>query len=185
MPYHHAYWHNYYRRPFMFCGPSRLIWFGIGSVATWAWIRHHENERFQGRGWCPSPRSRIDYRAQPQPQTQTQTQTAQNPSREWNDYPMMASQGGQGQGTSGTAPGTTNAVAPPPSPPPPLQSSPAAAEQEYERVRQMRRDAEETVSQKSQSLSSATVPVWRSGSLVRSFVPSAKGVVTIDREERK
>ncbi|KAH9983913.1 hypothetical protein BJV74DRAFT_886570 [Russula compacta] len=25
------------------CGPSRLVWFGIGSVATWAWIHHHEH----------------------------------------------------------------------------------------------------------------------------------------------
>ena len=99
----------------MFCGPSRLIWFGIGSFATWAWIRHHENQRLNGQGgWCPQ--RRVDYRAQ------TQTQDT---SREWNPTTM-------GQGTGG-APGTQ----PPQSP---------LGDQDYERLRQMSRNAEETVS---------------------------------------
>jgi len=119
---HHAYWHNNYHhtRPFMFYGPSRLVWFGIGSFATWAWIRHHENQRLNGQGgWCPQ--RRVDYPAQ----TQTQMQ---NTSREWT--PTMGH--GQGQGTSG-APGTQ-------------PQSPVVGDQDYERLRQMGRNAEETVS---------------------------------------
>lgn len=106
----------------MFCGPSRLVWFGIGSFATWAWIRHHENQRVHGQGgWWP-PR-RVDYGAQ------TQTQDT---SREWNPTPTMGHGQGQGQGTSG-APGTQ-------------PQSPMVGDQEYERLRQMGRNAEETVS---------------------------------------
>ena len=115
----------------MICGPSRLVWFGIGSFATWAWIRHHENERLHGRGhghgeWCPR---RVDYPAQTQPQTQ-------NASREWNSNPnpMM----GQGQGIP-----TVTSGAPGGAPQPQL---PSLADQDYERLRQMGRNAEETVS---------------------------------------
>ncbi|KAH9995016.1 hypothetical protein BJV77DRAFT_267314 [Russula vinacea] len=50
MPHHHVYWHNHLRRYNMLCGPSRLVWFGIGSLVTYAWFRHH-------RDHCP----RVDY----------------------------------------------------------------------------------------------------------------------------
>jgi len=124
----------------MFCGPTRLVWFGIGSVATWAWIRHHEDRRrlHDHQGWCPA---RADYR----PQTQTQTQ---NTPREWN--PMTTGQGQawaahhQGQGTNGAAP------APAPAPGTPPQSP---ADQDYERLRQIGRNAEETIS----GMSEATI----------------------------
>lgn len=119
----------------MICGPSRLVWFGIGSVATWAWIRHHENERLHGRGhghgeWCPR---RVDYPAQTQPQTQ-------NASREWNSNsnpnpnPMM----GQGQGIPTVTSGAQGGASQP--------QLPSFADQDYERLRQMGRNAEETVS---------------------------------------
>jgi hypothetical protein len=149
MPHPHAFLHNYqhhiYRRPFMICGPSRLVWFGIGSVATWAWIRHHEKERLHGRGhghghghgeWCPR---RVDYPAQ----TQTQTQNA---SREWNSNPnpMMGHRDGQGQAQGATI-ATTTSGAQGGAPQPPQLPSPGA-DQDYERLRQMGRNAEETVS---------------------------------------
>jgi len=120
----------------MFFGPSRLVWFGIGSVATWAWIRHHENRdrQLHGQGWCPP---RVDYRAQT---TQAQNTT----SREWNPT-MTTGQGqsqaqgqGQGQGSSSTS------GAAPRTPP----QSPADADQDYERLRQIGRNAEETVSRR-------------------------------------
>ncbi|KAI0256002.1 hypothetical protein BJV78DRAFT_1151421 [Lactifluus subvellereus] len=40
-------------------GPSRFVWFTIGSVATWAWMRSHHHE-----GGCSSARVCYDSRAQ-------------------------------------------------------------------------------------------------------------------------
>ena len=42
-------------------GPSRFVWFTIGSVATWAWMRFHLHHRHDG---CPSARIGYDTRTQ-------------------------------------------------------------------------------------------------------------------------
>ncbi|KAI9512272.1 hypothetical protein F5148DRAFT_1365513 [Russula earlei] len=36
----------------MFYGPSRLVWFALGSLATWAWMRHRR-ECHDRPGRCP------------------------------------------------------------------------------------------------------------------------------------
>ena len=60
---HHVFWHNHYNRHRMFYGPSRLVWFTIGSVATWAWIHHHRKHNGEGCSWRVehSRRDRVDY----------------------------------------------------------------------------------------------------------------------------
>ena len=41
IPRRHVSWHSYRKNYRMLCGPSRLVWFATGSVATYAWMRHH------------------------------------------------------------------------------------------------------------------------------------------------
>jgi len=75
---HHIFWHNHFKRHRMFYGPSRFVWFTIGSVATWAWIHHH-HRKHNGEG-CPRRveynwRDRVDY-----PGTPAQTNASSSPS---------------------------------------------------------------------------------------------------------
>ena len=136
MPNHHAHWHKFYqhRNVNMFYGPSRIVWFAFGSVATWAWIRHHERNpqgTFQGT-WC---HPRVDYRRvreEPFDGDHGYGERRQTPnmSREWQRPVPMS----QGTGTS-TATGVAG---------PQMQQSPV--DPDFERVRQMGRNAEETVS---------------------------------------
>jgi hypothetical protein len=141
----------------MLCGPSRLVWFGIGSVATWAWIHHH---RDQGS----SCHRRVDYqrgRAQweereeahpaPAPPGAAAGEWRQTPSfsREWPLRPSHTpTHQGQGQGATGGTPGpssrfdnSTTHVGPSGSG---QREQPLA--EDSERLRQISRGAEETVS---------------------------------------
>ena len=55
----HPYWHKHHRVYNRMFGSSRFVWFTIGSVATWAWMRsHHRHDS------CPSARIGYDSRAQ-------------------------------------------------------------------------------------------------------------------------
>jgi len=138
----------------MFCGPSRLIWFGLGSVATWAWIRHHQQHRCEGTTWPPRA---VDYRgrasswerqaaADDDGGERRQMPPAMPMSREDSEWrrPMPMRQG-QGTGTV-PVPSTGVVVGAPPGPQ--LQSPPPPVDhhQDLERLREMGRNAEETVS---------------------------------------
>ena len=136
----------------MFCGPSRLIWFGIGSVVTYAWMRHHRDlDHGQAGGFC---RPRFERRAQweregapplpPPPSGATSPNNGEwRQTREW-----RPSEQGQGHGTSAGAPIPSTHVAPPgPTAQQQQQDSlPIVTDRDYERLRQMGRSAEETVS---------------------------------------
>jgi hypothetical protein len=119
---HHTHWHSYYKYRNMFGGPSRLVWFAFGSVATWAWIRHHEQHPRHHHGvWC---HRRVDY-GQPSDDERERRQIS-NMSRDWQrpvPVPM-------GEGT-GTALG------------PQMRQTPV--DPDAERLRQIGRNAEETV----------------------------------------
>ena len=160
MPHSHSHWPYYYyvkHHRNMFWGPSRLVWFGLGSVATWAWIRHHHHHhqhRCEGTMWPPRA---VDYRGRPSSwereaaadggaggeRRQMPPAMPTSMSREDSEWrrPMR-----QGQGT-GTAPVPVPSTGVPPgpqlqSPPPP----PVDHHQDFERLREMGRNAEETVS---------------------------------------
>jgi hypothetical protein len=150
MPHHHAYWYKHHNNRMFMCGPSRLVWFGIGSVATWAWMHHrhnhnhnHDHDHQHGSGpW--GYRRRVDYRGREEDAPEYQHQQQQPLSREW--PPMMrpgprldaqaqaapAAPGGAGAGSAG-GPGQREPMAP------------ALADQDLERLRQFGRNAEETV----------------------------------------
>jgi hypothetical protein len=109
----------------MFGGPSRLVWFAFGSVATWAWIRRHEQHpQHQHDGWC---QRRVDY-GQASDEERERRQIS-NMSRDW-QRPAVP----MGQGTAATASGPQM---------PQMQQSPA--DPDTERLRQIGRNAEETV----------------------------------------
>ena len=120
----------------MFCGPSRLVWFAFGSVATWAWIRHHHhNHQDYQRGMGSSCPPRVGYtgRAQWEQQQQQQQPDQSHPN---NSSSSLSPARGDyiGQSTQ-------------PQQPQPQPQSPTLMDREdYERLRQMGRSAEETVS---------------------------------------
>lgn len=134
----------------MFCGPSRIVWFAVGSVATWAWIRHREqNPHHCQGGWR---HRRVDYghasdaaaaAADGGERWQTPT-TASGMSRESWQRPMPMPIG-QGTGISSTTPGVPTG--------PQMQES--SGDQDLERLRQVGRNAEETVSSFVRSCSAA------------------------------
>lgn len=136
---HHLFWHNHHRfyRP-MFFGPSRFLWFSIGSLATFAWMHHHRGDKWScrrttqigydgssGNGqWGPQGRS-----ARPDEQQQQQ----QWGSRQAANDSYFGANGGQ----SGT-----------PLPPPPVVAEAGErfpADRDFDRLREMSRNAEETV----------------------------------------
>ncbi|KAF8475228.1 hypothetical protein DFH94DRAFT_695248 [Russula ochroleuca] len=154
----------------MLCGPSRLVWFGIGSLATYAWIRHH-------RDHCPP---RVDYQRRggdgrgqwereeapppPPPSGPNYGEWRQN-QNQWR--PAHQSQG-QGPTTTGAPPTPTphfdsnsTHVVPPPGGPAggqldqetQLLESLGIPRAEHERLRQIGRSAEETIS----GMSEATI----------------------------
>jgi hypothetical protein len=145
MPHHHAYWYKHHNNNRMFmCGPSRLVWFGIGSIATWAWIHHrHNHDHPLGGPW--GHHRRVDYRAGEEDAPEYQQQQQQHPlSREWpammrpgprldaQEQAAPAAPGGAGAGSAG-GPGQREPAVP------------ALADQDLERLRQFGRNAEETV----------------------------------------
>jgi hypothetical protein len=127
---HHVHWNSYYKYRNMFCGPSRIVWFAFGSVATWAWIRHREQNpqhHCQG-GWG---HRRVDYGFDAADGGERR-QTSSSMSREWQRPPMSM---GQGQGTG--------IISTPGAPGPQMQQS--TGDKDVERLRQIGRNAEETV----------------------------------------
>ena len=127
-------WNSHYKYQFpkMFYGPSRIVWFAFGSVATWALIRHREqNPRHHCQGGWGHRRVDYDYHGVPSDAAgagggergQTSSSTM---SREW-QRPMPM---GQNQGTGISTP-------------PQMQQFPG--DQDVERLRQIGRNAEETV----------------------------------------
>jgi len=152
----------------MFCGPSRLIWFGIGSVVTYAWMRHHRDlDHGQAGGFC---RPRFERRVQweregapplPPPPPGASATSPNNgewrQTREW-----RPTEQGQGHGTSAGAPNTSTHVVPPgPTAQQQQQqdSLPIVTDRDYERLRQMGRSAEETIS----GMSEATIDSMMTG----------------------
>jgi hypothetical protein len=114
----------------MFFGPSRLVWFAFGSVATWAWIRHHENHHHQGA--CPP---RVGYghypgRAQWERERERDQPPPANASSPGPDY-------GQWQRPTPTQTQTQTQQS---------EGSMTPMDYDHERLRQMGRSAEETVS---------------------------------------
>ena len=134
MPYnhwHHPHWHHYYKRYNMFCGPSRLVWFAFGSVATWAWIRHHEKHLHQGGAGCPP---RVGYGYNPRAQWEHERDQSASPNNASSTSPTSPGRGDYGQWRSTQ-------------PQPPTQSeSMTPMDHDHERLRQIGRNAEETVS---------------------------------------
>ena len=122
------------------CGPSRLVWFAFGSVATWAWIhhqrhhrhRHHHHDHQQGMGdTCPP---RVGYTGRAQWEQQQQRDHDQSHPNNASSSPSHARGDYIGQPTQ-------------PQPQQPQPQSPTLMDREdYERLRQMGRSAEETVS---------------------------------------
>jgi hypothetical protein len=141
MPHNHWQHPHYFKRYNMFCGPSRLVWFAFGSVATWAYIRHHHHHHHHQGAGCPPPRVGYGYnnpggpgRAQWEERDQSppNNNTSSSPGR--GDYP------GQWWPTQ-------------PQPQPPTQTqaqtqyeSMTPMDRDHERLRQIGRSAEETVS---------------------------------------
>ena len=151
----------------MLCGPSRLVWFGIGSLVTYAWIRHHRDHcprvdyHRRGDGRAQWERERERDEAPPPPPSapnygewrQTQSQSQWRPPYQ-----------GQGPAAAGAPPATptlrfdsnsnSTHVVPPPGGPAAggqfdretqLLESIGITTADHERLRQMGRSAEETV----------------------------------------
>ncbi|KAF8498529.1 hypothetical protein F5888DRAFT_178983 [Russula emetica] len=166
---HPHYWnHHFYKRRFnMFYGPSRLVWFAFGSIATWAWIRHRHDEKhhhFQGAG-CP-PRVGYGYnpghRAAQWDHEHERDQSTPNTS---NNNASSSSPGpSPGRGDFGQQ--WRQPIQPQPQPPtqPPTRSQSQSQsesmmptqtpmDRDHERLRQIGRNAEETIS----GMSEATI----------------------------
>ena len=162
MPYHHLFLHNHYKNYRMLCGPSRLVWFAIGSVATYAWMRHHHDRDRDHRDGHPGsfwpPRFEHQHRARAQWEREDAPPLPPAPpgapdhgewrrTREW----RFTQQGRQGQGGA-PDPSSTHVVPPGGpgqrelAPPQQQQQQELVTERDYERLRQMGRSAEETVS---------------------------------------
>jgi len=126
-------------------GPSRFVWFTIGSVATWAWMRSHHH------GGCSSARIGYDPRAQWERGApygsggyghgdQQQQQQQNNASWGWRQGTVAPPD----SRFDARAPGDVNAGGGGQGPVTEAPQSPA--DQERERLRQMGRSAEEAIS---------------------------------------
>jgi hypothetical protein len=144
-------------------GPSRFVWFTIGSVATLAWIHSHRNK---DTSCCPariaygtSPRAQREHGTAPpygsaggggnSPSEQQQQQQQQyNASWGWRrgvPDPRFDTRAPINVGAGSAQHGSVAAEeAPPPALPSPGVID-LAAEKEFERLRQIGRNAEETV----------------------------------------
>jgi hypothetical protein len=133
MPYdYHHHPHHWFKYR-MFYGPSRFIWFSIGSIATLAWMHHHQQHKDRpfSRIGC-GPRAQWERNAPPYGSAGSynqQQQQQQNNATSW---------GGQGV-TNGQPHDGSIAEALQPSRP--IDHM----DQERERLRQLGRNAEETV----------------------------------------
>ncbi|KAI0292293.1 hypothetical protein BC826DRAFT_1019705 [Russula brevipes] len=152
MPHHHAYWYNHGNRMFM-CGPSRLVWFGIGSVATWAWIHHrHNRDRdhdHQHGGGLWGYRRRVDCRGREdapeyQPPLSREWPPSMRPGPRLDAQAQAAPAAPSGAGAGSASVGGPSQREP---------VAPALADQDLERLRQFGRNAEETIS----GMSEATI----------------------------
>ena len=130
----------------MFCGPSRLVWFAFGSVATWAWIRHHHHHHeHHGAGGAACP-PRVGYGGY-NPQ-------AGRP--EWEQRDQSAAPANNASSSSSSSSprrGDYGQWRPAQQPQPPTQAgqvpqseSMTPMDRDHERLRQIGRSAEETVS---------------------------------------
>jgi hypothetical protein len=145
---HNPHWHHYYRRSYnMFCGPSRLVWFAFGSVATWAYIRHHQHHHqhhHRQGAFAGCPAQRVGYNSPGHAQWE-RDQDQSPPNDNANNASSSSSSsspppGGYGQWR-------------PTQPQPPTQTqaqkqseSMTQMDLDHERLRQIGRSAEETVS---------------------------------------
>ena len=155
MPHHHL-WYNHHNRYRMFCGPSRLIWFGVGSVVTYAFMRHHRDlDHGQVGGFC-RPRfeqRRVQWESDGAPPPPPPSGAASPNHGQWQQTREWRP---TDQGPSAGAPIPSTHVVPPGGPgqrepaaqqqPQPQDSLPVVTDHDYERLRQMGRSAEETVS---------------------------------------
>ena len=136
------YWHHYYRRSYnMFCGPSRLVWFAFGSVATWAYIRHHHHHhQHQGSfGGCHP--QRVGYNnpgRAPWERDQDQSPPNDNANNASSSSPPPPGGYGQWRPTQPQPPTQTQAQK--------QSESMTPMDLDRERLRQISRSAEETVS---------------------------------------
>jgi hypothetical protein len=135
----HNNWQHCYKRYNMICGPSRLVWFAVGSVATWAWIRHHHG----GHGACPP---RVGYGYHPHPHAGRAAQ--------WEQHDQSAPPP-PNNASSSSSPGHGGDYGQwrPTQPQPPAQTqtqtqgqSESITPMDRERLRQISRSAEDTVS---------------------------------------
>lgn len=138
---HHPFWHGHHRfyNP-MFYGPSRFIWFSIGSLATFAWMHYRKGDHLNcrrtaqvgydgGSGHGQWGRStRFDEQQQPQQQ------------QHWGPH-------GGADGSRFDANGGQRA----PSPVVVEASGSLPVDREFDRLREMSRNAEETISGMSES----------------------------------
>ncbi|KAI9451843.1 hypothetical protein F5148DRAFT_532214 [Russula earlei] len=176
MPHHHIHWHDDYAKHCkrMIYGPSRLVWFAVGSLATWAWMRHHR-ECHDRPGRCP-PRLEHHHdrgshaRWERVPDDTVSSEPSPPPPLPPTDYAEWRQQQRQATTpfTRGWGPTRQSGarfdarVAPPPPPslngesasagadgqpePPADGPAPFSVDVDPERLRQMGRNAEETVS---------------------------------------
>lgn len=125
----------------MFWGPSRLVWFAFGSVATWAYIRHHQQHPHQG--W----HHRVGYNAGPGRAQWEERERDQSPPNNNNNN---ASSSPDGRGDYGQ----WRPTQPQRQPQTQTQSeSMTPMDVDHERLRQIGRNAEETIS----GMSEATI----------------------------
>jgi len=151
---HHLFWHRHHRfyNP-MFYRPSRFIWFSIGSLATFAWMHYRKGDHLNcrrtaqvgydggsGHGqWGPQGRrTRFD-------EQQQQQQQQHWGSRQGADDSRLDANGGHWQRA----------------PPPVLveASERLPVDREFDRLREMGHNADETIS----GMSEATIDSMMGG----------------------
>ena len=143
---YHLYWHKHHRFYNRMFGPSRFVWFTIGSVAAWAWMRSHRHDG------CRYERVGYDSRAQwergapygsaGRGHSDQQQQQQNNASWGWRQgtgAPADSRFDARAPNDLNAGAGRQRSVAVAEAPQPPI------VDQERERLRQMGRNAEETV----------------------------------------
>lgn len=125
----------------MFWGPSRLVWFAFGSVATWAYIRHHHQHPHPQHDWhhrvgCNAGPGRAQWEERERDQSPPNNNNASSSPDGRGDYGQWRPTQPQRQPQTQTQ-----------------SESMTPMDVDHERLRQIGRNAEETIS----GMSEATI----------------------------
>ncbi|KAI9458145.1 hypothetical protein BJY52DRAFT_1223553 [Lactarius psammicola] len=148
---HHLFWHGHrgFYNP-MFCGPSRFLWFSFGSLVTFAWMHHRRDAAqigYDDRSRGGGGRGPGQWGREAGPQGRSARFDEQQQQQQWGsrrgtevppDYDSrFDANGGQREPST------------PPLPPPVAAEASAGrfpVDRELDRLREMSRNAEETIS---------------------------------------